>query len=134
MLRRKQSFPNSTTIPALYCLLCVRPLEQELDLCHLTLLANVLNANGTLEQDVAIVKDPDSHNWFVSGNELLHKYSLPNIYTVRAEFGSQPQFKQQVKASVDRYIKESWLSVAEDRKSLGFLNMESCNVGNVHPC
>ena len=41
---------------------------------------------------------------------------------------------QQVKASVDKYIKESWLSVAEDGKSLGVLNMESCNVGKVHPC
>ena len=39
-----------------------------------------------------------------------------------------------MKASVDKYIKESWLFVAEDRKSLSFLNMESCNVGKVHPC
>ena len=138
MLRRIQSFPNSTAIPALYCLLGVRPLEQELDLRRLTLLANVLYTDGTLEQDIAMrqisVKDPDNHSWFVSCNELLHKYSLPNIYTVRVEFGSEPQLKQQVNASVDKYIKESWLSVAEDRKSLGFLNMESCNVGKVHPC
>ena len=135
---RIQSFPSSTAIPALYCLLVVRPLEQELDLRRLTLLANVLYTDGTLEQDTAMrqisVKDPDSHSWFVSCNELLHKYSLPNIYTVRAEFGPEPQFKQQVKASVDKYIKESWLSVAEDRKSLCFLNMESRNVGKVHPC
>ena len=138
MLRGIQSFPNSTAIPALYCLLGVRPLEKELDLRRLSLLAIVLYTDGTLEQDIAMrqisVKDPDSHSWFVSCNELLHKYSLPNIYTVRAEFGSEPQFKQQVRASVDKYIKESWLSVAEDRKSLGFLNMESCNVGKVHPC
>ena len=31
-------------------------------------------------------------------------------------------------------MKESWLSVAEDMKSLNFLNIESHNVGNVHPC
>ena len=138
MLRRIQSFPSSTAIPALYCLLGVRPLEQELDVRRLTLLANQLYTDGTLEQDIAMrqisVKDPDSHSWFVSCNELLHKYCLPNIYTVRAEFGSEPQCKQHVKTSVDRFIKESWLSVAEDRKSLGFLKMESCNVGNIHPC
>ena len=138
MLRRIQSFPNNTAIPALHCLMRVRPLEQELDLRRLTLLANLLFTDGTLEQDIAMrqigVKDPDSHSWFVSCNELLHKYNLPNIYTVRAEFGSEPQFKQHVKANVDKYIKESWLSVAEDRKSLCFLNMESCNVGKVHPC
>ena len=66
MLRRIQSFPNSTAIPALYCLLGVRPLEQELDLRRLTLLANVLYTDGTLEQDIAVrqisVKDPDSHS------------------------------------------------------------------------
>ena len=98
----------------------------------------MLYTDGTLEKDIAMrqisVKDLDSHSWFVSCNKLLHKYSLPNTYTVRAEFGSEPQFKQQVRASVDKYIKESWLSVAEDRKSLGFFNMESCNVGKVHLC
>ena len=138
MLRIIQSFPSSTAIPALYCLLGVRPLEQELDVRRLTLLANQLYTDGTLEQDIAMrqisVKDPDSHSCFLSCNELLHKYCLPNIYTVRAEFRSEPQCKQHVKASVDRFIKESWLSVAEDRKSLGLLNMESCNVGNIHPC
>ena len=54
MLRRIQSFPNSTAIPAQYCLLGVRPLEQELDLRRLTLLANVLYTDGTLEQDIAM--------------------------------------------------------------------------------
>ena len=53
-LRRIQSLPNSTAIPALYCLLGIRPLEQELDLCRLTLLANVLYTDGTLEQDIAM--------------------------------------------------------------------------------
>ena len=72
------------------------------------LLPNVLYTDGTHEQDIAMrqisVKDPDSHSWFVSCNELLHKYSLPIFYTVRAEFESEPQFKQQVKASVDKYL------------------------------
>ena len=59
-------------------ILGVRPLEQELDLRRLTLLANVLYTDGTLEQGIAMrqisVNDPDSHSWFVSCNELLHKY------------------------------------------------------------
>ena len=119
MLRRIQSFLNSTAIPALDCLLGVRPLEQELNLRRLTLLANVLYTDGTLEQDIAMrqisVKDPDSHSWFVSCNELLHKYSLLNIYTVRAEIGSEPQFKQQVRASVDKYINHESSCTASNR-------------------
>ena len=87
-----------TAIPALYCLLGIRPLEQELDLRRMTLLANVLYTDGTLEQDIAMrqisVKDPDSHSWFVSCNELLHKYSLPNIYTVKTEFQSEISLKK----------------------------------------
>ena len=84
---RIQSLPNSTAIPALYCLLGSRPLEKELDLRRLTLLANALFTDGTLEQDVAMrqisIKYSGSHSWFVSCNECLHKYSIPNIYSVK---------------------------------------------------
>ena len=76
----------------------------------MTLLANVLYTDGTLEQDIAMrqisVKNPDSHSWFVSCKKLLHKYSLPNIYTFKTEFESESQFKQQVKTKLDKYIKD----------------------------
>ena len=42
--------------------------------------------------------------------------------------------KQQVKSSVDKFIKESWLTVVEGRRSLGYLNVECCDVGKDHPC
>ena len=81
ILRRIQSLPNNTAIPALYCLLGIRPLEQELDLCRLSLLANVLYTDGTLEQHIAIrqisVKDSNSYSWYILCNTLLHKYNLP---------------------------------------------------------
>ena len=138
ILRRIQALPRNTAIPALYCLLGIRPLEQELDLRRMTLLANVLYTDGTLEQDIAMrqisVKDPDSHSWFVSCKKLLQKYSLPNIYTVKTEFVSESQFKQQVKTKLEKYIKDSWLSSAEEKKSMSFQNVEDCSVGNVHPC
>ena len=47
ILRRIQTFPRNTDIPALYCLLGIRTLEQELDLRRMTLLANVLYTDGT---------------------------------------------------------------------------------------
>ena len=76
----------------------------------------------------------DSHSWFVACNKLLHKYSLPKYLTVKTEFESESQFKQQVKTKLDKYIRDSWLSSAEEKKSLSFLNVEDCSVGNVHPC
>ena len=52
-----------------------------MDLRRLTLLSNVLFADGTLEHDVALqqiaVKDVDSHSWFIACDRLLHKYNLP---------------------------------------------------------
>ena len=137
ILSRLQSLPKSTVVPALYCLLGIRPLEQELDLRRLTLLANILYIDGKLEQDVAMrqisVKDPGSHSWFVSCNDRSQKYSLPNIYTVRQVFESEAEFKQQVTFGID-IVKDSWSSMAENRKSLSLLNMEACNVEEVHPC
>ena len=70
----------------------------------------------------------------VTLNKLLHKYNLPNIYIVRKKFESELLFKKQVKSSVDKFIKESWLTVAEGRRSLCYLNVEGCDVGKVHPC
>ena len=53
----------------------------------MSLLANVLYADGTLEQDIAIrqisVKDSNSYSWFILCNNLLHKYNLPNIYIAK---------------------------------------------------
>ena len=103
-MRRIQCLPTSIAIPALYCLLDIMPLEQELDLRSLTLLANALYTDGTLEQDITMrqisVKDLNSHSWVVACNERLHKYSLPNIYTVKQLFSSETEFKQQVKSSL----------------------------------
>ena len=82
----------------------------------------MLYADGTLEQDIAIrqisVKDSNSCSWFILCNKLLHKYNLPNIYIVRKKFESESLFKKQVKSSVDKFIKESWLTVVEGRRSL----------------
>ena len=88
MLRRIQSLPNSTAIHALFCLLGIRPLEQEVDLCRLYLLANMLYADGTPEQDIVIrqisVKDSNSY-------KLLHKYNLPNVYIAKKKFETTGQ-------------------------------------------
>ena len=85
-LRRIQSLLNSTAIPASYCLSGIRPLEEELGLRRLSLLANVLYAAGTLKQGIAMrqirEKDSSSYSWFILCNELLHKSNLPNFYTV----------------------------------------------------
>ena len=48
VLRQIQSFPINTSLVAVYSLLGVRPIEQELDLRKLTFLGSVLLNKGTL--------------------------------------------------------------------------------------
>ena len=66
---------------AVYGLLGVRPIEQELDLRKLTFLVSVLLNKGTLEYEIAqrqlAVKSFESRSWFSVCNRLFYKYDLP---------------------------------------------------------
>ena len=74
VLRQIQSFPINTSLVAVYGLLGVRPIEQELDLRKLTFLGSVLLNKGTLEYEIAqrqlAVKSFDSRSWFSICNRL----------------------------------------------------------------
>ena len=61
-------------------------------------------------------------------------FLMSSIYTIRTEFATESQFMQQVKTKIDNYTKTTWLSTAEDKKSLRFLDVEGCGVGSVHQC
>ena len=84
VLRQIQSFPINTSLVAVYGLLGVRPIEQELDLRKLTFLGSVLLTKGTLEYEIAqrqlAVKSFECRSWFSVCNRLLYKYDLPCVY------------------------------------------------------
>ena len=84
ILRHIQNLPPNTALTAVYGILGVRPIEQELDLRKLTLLGNILSQKSTPEYEIAqrqmAVKDLNSNSWFSDCRRLLHKYGLPNIY------------------------------------------------------
>ena len=81
---------------AVYGLLGVRSIEQELDLRKLTLLGNILSQKPTIEYEIAqrqmAVKDLDSNtcSWFSDCRRLLHKYGLPNIYILGTQIEFEP--------------------------------------------
>ena len=137
LLRRIQSLHRSTATAAVNCLLGIRPIEQELDLRRLTWLCSVLYTDDTLEQDIAIgqiaVKGSDSHSWFTVCNQV-HKYNIPNIYILQQQFSSEVSCKQEIKAQVDSFVAELWCSEAKIKTTLQYLNIDSCKVGEVHPC
>ena len=80
------------------------------------------------------VKDSDSHSWFTVCNQLLYKYNLPNIYIMQQQFSSEVSYKQEIKAQVDSFVAELCCPEAKIRITLQCLNIDSCKVGEVHPC
>ena len=103
-LRLIQNFPINTAISAVYGLLGIRPMQQELDLRKLTLLGNVLSNRDTLEYQIAqrqlAVKSLDSKSWFSSCNRLLYKYMLPNLYTVDQTFECMEKWKSEISGAL----------------------------------
>ena len=105
--------PAPPPAPAVYGLLGLRPIEQELDLRKLTLLRNTLYHKYTLEYEIAqrqmSVKDLESKNWFSECNRLLNKYGFPNIYSLDRQIVSVEACKTQLKNQLDSFIETEWI-------------------------
>ena len=126
-LRLIQNFPINTAICAVYGLLGIRPMQQELDLRKLTLLGNVLSNRDSIEYQIAqrqlAVKSLDS-------NRLLYKYGLPNLYNADKTFESMEKWKSLIKRHIDEYVRTQWLH--EPKSSLKYLNIQFLHVGEIH--
>ena len=134
VIRQIQSFPINTALTAVYGLLGIRPIEQELDIRKLVLLGNVFLNKDSLEYEIAqrqlAVKSYESKSWFSVCNRLLHKYKLPSIYNVCKNIESMKKWKQLVNTAIDTYVLSQWMDTP--KKSLLYLNIESLRVGKVH--
>ena len=75
--------PYNTALTAVYGLLGLRPIEQELDLRKLTLLGNILSQKSTLEYEIAqrqmSVKGLDSNSWFSKQSGTKPKQVIKKI-------------------------------------------------------
>ena len=115
VIRQIQSFPINTTLTAVYGLLGIRPIEQELNIRKLVLLGNVFLNKGSLEYEIArrqqlAVKSYESKSWFSVCNRLLHKNKLPNIYNVCKNIESMKKWKQLVNTAIDTYVLSQWMN------------------------
>ena len=70
--RRRQCLPNNIANVVVYCLLGVRPVEQEIDFRKLSLLIFTIYSENTIESELAkrqmAVKDSDGKSWFIHCN------------------------------------------------------------------
>ena len=87
-------------IAAVYGLLGIRPIEQELDIRKLSLFATVMFDEASLEHEIAqrqfAVKDINSDSWFMQCNLLLHKYGLSNAYLIKDSFQTKGALKEAI--------------------------------------
>ena len=138
ILRRIQCLPNNTANVAVYCLLGVRPIEQEIDLKKLSFLVSILYNDSSIEAALAkrqmAVKDSSSNSWFIHCNQILHKYKLPNIYNLKHSTKSKDALKEKIKHKVDNYVHQSWVEEGNSKSTLAYLNLHDCFVGKVHSC
>ena len=121
---------------AVYGLVVMRPIEQELDARKVSLLASVLYDEESLEHENALrqlaVKDTHEDSWFMQFNALIHKYDVPNIFRVRDAFTSKGTFKKAIKKGLNNYVITQWQSEARDKLTFKYLNTDTCGVGRVH--
>ena len=125
ILRHIQNLQPNTALSAVYGLLGVRPIEQELDLRKLAFLGNILSQKSTLEYEIAqrqmAVKYLDSNSWF-SDCRRLHKYGLPNIYILDTQIESLEGWRAKLKRHIDFFIENEWMQT--DKSSLRFFECQ----------
>ena len=92
MLRRIQCLPDRNANVAVYGLLGMRPIEQELDDRKFSLLALHEIALRQLA-----VKDTHEDSWFMQCNTFLHKYVFSYIFRFRDAFASKGTYRKAFK-------------------------------------
>ena len=80
------------------------------------------------------VKDSDSNSWFIHCNQLLHKYNLLIIYSLKQHTNSKEPQKEDVKHKIDTYVHQSWIEEGSSKSYLAYLNLHDSSVGRVHWC
>ena len=124
VLRRLQCLPNNTVNVAEYCLLEVRPVEQEIDFR--------MHAKRQMA-----VKDNDSNSWFIHCSQLLHKYNLLNIYSLKQHTNTKETQKDVtylLKHKIDTYVHQSWIEEGSSKSYLAYLNLHDRSISRVHWC
>lgn len=79
------------------------------------------------------VKDSASKSWFISLQEILYKYGLPNAQELLDSPPEKLCLKVKVRRSVNEYWRKVIIQEAENKSTLEFLNIASYTPGKVHP-
>ena len=136
LLRRIQSLPSRTALPAVHLLLGALPLEAEHHKKHLSLVYSIINSNNqTFHQliKMSIVFCEDQPGSFFSRViVILEKYGLPPMEHLMQELPSKLQWKRQVKAALADYWTWPLVNEGRIRSTLQQSCLQKLEIGKVH--
>ena len=137
MLRQLQSLPRSTATPAVYLLVGAMPLRATIHQRMLNLYITILHREGTPEYQILqrqlAMKTSTSNSWTVKLREVLQMYNLPSAGDLMRNPPERNEWKATVKTAVRRHWDEDLKRRAATMTSLKFLNLQTCQIGRVHP-
>lgn len=137
VLRRIQSLPDRTASGAVYLLLGALPIEAEIHKRQLSFIYNILKSENdcmqTLtERQIAINLD-NPLSFYSRVSDVLLKYGLPNIASMKECLVSKLQWKQQVKQAVNTFWTKQLNADIADKSSLKYLAKANLQIGSTHP-
>ncbi|MEW8546489.1 MAG: reverse transcriptase domain-containing protein, partial [Candidatus Thiodiazotropha sp.] len=136
ILRQILHLPERVASSAIYVLSGQLPVEAEIHKRRLALYGNIVRKD-CIERELAYrqlaLKDSASKSWFISLQEILYRYGLPNAQ----ELLDSPPEKIGWKVKVRQHVNQHWQKIviqeAENKSTLEFLNIASYTPGKVHP-
>ena len=116
LLKRLLSLPTNTPDPAVYILSGFIPVEGQIDHKALTLFNNICRQNNSsTEKQLAyrqlLLKDGNSHSWFVQIRKILCRYELPNPFELLDQPPTKICWKNTIEQCINKYGKTELLTV-----------------------
>ena len=136
LLRRIQSLPTRTALPAVHLLLGALPLEAELHKRHLSLLYSIVNSNNQtfhqlLRRSIVFCEDQPG-SFLHRVKMILEKYGLPSIEQLIQEHPTKLQWKRQTKSALADYWTRTLINEGTTRSTLQHCCLDRLEIGKVH--
>ena len=90
----------------------------------------MLKRNYVLRQ--LLLKDSNSHSWFVYVNDILSLYNFESAFELMENIPNKESWKSYVKRKLESAWRLKISEMAEGKSSLQFLSIKSMKIGSVH--
>ena len=135
-LRSCQHLPNSTANAAIYLLVGAMPMEGQLHVKLLNMVASMSRRSGSLEREILerqfAMNDSQTKGWVAGAQTLLNEYHLPSIFQILRNPPTKYSWCKKVKKAVSLFWEEKLKDEAKTMSSLSYLVVDHCKLGHTH--